>query len=95
MSAADITAIVLAGGGLLATLLTFISSARNTDLEAVKAIVRSQQEQIASLQRELKEEREHSASQDRAIRERDQTIAKLREDLNEAYAQIRKLRGHD
>lgn len=94
MNAADITAIVLAGGGLLATWLTFVSSARNTDLEAIKAIVRSQQEQITSLQQELKEERAHSARQDLAIAERDRMIEQLRRDLNEAYAQIRKLRGH-
>jgi hypothetical protein len=87
MSAAEITALALAAGGMLATLLTFISSARNTDLEAIKAIVRSQQDQIASLQKELRDERAYSTGQDRIIEQ-------LRRDLNAAHRQIRELQGH-
>lgn len=94
MTAADIAAIVLAGGGALATLLNFLTSARNTDLEAVKAIVKAQQDQITSLQQELKEERAHSARLELLIRARDEAIEKLQHDLNAAHKRLRELEGH-
>lgn len=81
MSAAEITSLILAGSGILATLLTFVTSARNTDLEAVKAIVKSQQDQIAGLQKELAEERAISTQ--------------LRKDLNAAHARLRELENYE
>ena len=94
MSAAEITALVLAAGGILATLATFITSARNTDLEAVKAIVRSQQDQIGGLQEELKQERDRNVRLEQIIIDRDRVIGQLRQDLNIAYTRLRELEDH-
>jgi len=82
MTPAEIAAIIVGGGGIFASVLTFITSARNSDLDSVKSLIDQQRELIATLQEGLDDERvRYSHLED--------TVRQLRSELTEAQKLIR------
>jgi chromosome segregation ATPase len=82
MTPAEIAAIIVGGGGILASLLTFITSARNSDLDAVKSLIDQQRELITTLQGGLDDERARCGHLE-------DTVRQLRTELTEAQKMIR------
>jgi peptidoglycan hydrolase CwlO-like protein len=101
MGAAEITAIIVGVGGILASLFTFISSARNSDLDSVKVVIQNQHELIETLQDGLETERARCTDTQnkmqakidelrKIVDDRDRLVGTLQNDLNEAQKIIRR-----
>jgi septal ring factor EnvC (AmiA/AmiB activator) len=82
MTPAEIAALIVGGGGILASLLTFITSARNSDLDAVSKLIDQQRELIATLQDGLEDEHSRCSHLE-------DTVRQLRSELTEAQKMIR------